>query len=50
MFRLLLPRDRYGDGRVAGAELPASYGPATGTPEQGIDDTFIFYAGPRTEN
>ena len=26
-------------------ELPGSFGPATGTPEQGIDDTFILYAG-----
>jgi len=50
MFRFPLLHDRYGDGRVADAELPASSGPATGTPEQGIDDTFILYAGPRTEN
>ena len=28
--------------------LPGSFGPATGTPEQGIDETFILYAGPRT--
>ena len=27
-----------------------SFGPAAGTPEQGIDDTFILYAGPRTGN
>ncbi len=25
-----------------------SHGPVTGTPELGIDDTFILYAGPRT--
>jgi hypothetical protein len=29
------------------AELPTSFGPRTGTPEQGIDHTFILYAGPR---
>jgi hypothetical protein len=28
------------------AELPTSFGPKTGTPEQGIDHTFILYAGP----
>lgn len=28
------------------SELPASFGPRTGTPEQGIDHTFILYAGP----
>ena len=28
------------------AELPTSFGPRTGTPEQGIDHTFILYAGP----
>jgi len=31
-------------------ELPGSFGPAAGTPEQGIDDTFTLYAGPRTGN
>ena len=31
-------------------DLPGSFGPAAGTPEQGIDDTFILYAGPRTGN
>ena len=36
-------------GQYTESELPASFGPATGTPEQGIDDTFIVYAGPRTE-
>jgi hypothetical protein len=30
------------------SELPASFGPATGTPEEGIDETFILYAGPKT--
>jgi len=32
------------------SELPGSFGSTTGTPEQGIDDTFILYAGPRTGN
>ena len=27
-------------------EFPWSYGPLTGTPEQGIDDTLALYAGP----
>jgi len=31
-------------------ELPGSFCPAAGTPEQGIDDTFTLYAGPRTGN
>ena len=30
------------------SELPTSFGPKTGTPEEGIDDTFILYAGPKT--
>ena len=29
-------------------ELPTSFGPKTGTPEEGVDDTFILYAGPKT--
>lgn len=38
-------------GQYTESELPGSFGPATGTPEQGIDDTFILYAGgPRTGN
>lgn len=28
------------------AELPTTFGPRTGTPEQGIDHTFILYVGP----
>ena len=28
------------------AELPTSFGPKTGTPEQGIEHTFVLYAGP----
>jgi hypothetical protein len=27
-------------------EFPWSYGPLTGTPEQGIDETLALYAGP----
>lgn len=34
------------DQRYSEAELPTSSGPKTGTPEQGIDHTFILYAGP----
>jgi hypothetical protein len=37
-------------GQYTETELPGSFGPAAGTPEQGIDDTFILYAGPRTGN
>ena len=35
-------------GQYTESELPASFGPKTGTPEEGVDDTFILYAGPRT--
>ncbi len=35
-------------GQYTESELPASFGPTTGTPEEGIDDTFILYAGPKT--
>jgi len=37
-------------GQYSETELPGSFGPATGTPEEGIDDTFILYAGPGTAN
>jgi hypothetical protein len=37
-------------GQYSESELPGSFGPAAGTPEQGIDDTFILYAGPGTGN
>lgn len=30
------------------SELPASFGPKTGTPEERVDDTFIPCAGPKT--
>jgi hypothetical protein len=29
--------------------LPASFGPTTGTPEQGVDDTFILCTGPESD-
>jgi hypothetical protein len=35
-------------GQYTESELPASFGPKTGTPEQGVDDTFALYAGPKT--
>jgi hypothetical protein len=38
------------DERYTEDELPASFGPRTGTPEQGIDHTFILYAGPNTQH
>jgi hypothetical protein len=31
-------------------EFPWSYGPLTGTPEQGIDETLLLYAGPPGSN
>jgi hypothetical protein len=34
------------DQRYTEAELPTSFGPKTGTPEQGIEHTFVLYAGP----
>jgi hypothetical protein len=37
------------DQRYTEDELPTSFGPKTGTPEQGIDHTFILYAGPSTQ-
>jgi hypothetical protein len=39
---------RASTGQYTESELPASFGPATGTPEEGIDETFIRYAGPKT--
>ena len=35
-------------GQYTEAELPGSFTGTTGTPEQGIDETFILYAGPKT--
>ena len=32
------------------SELPMSFGPKTGTPEEGVDHTFDLYAGPGTEH
>jgi hypothetical protein len=37
-------------GQYTESELPASFGGAAGTPEQGIDETFTLYVGPRTGN
>jgi hypothetical protein len=36
-------------GQYTEAELPGSFGPATGTPEQGIDDTLIPTPTPEPE-
>jgi hypothetical protein len=38
------------DERYTESELPTSFGPKTGTPEQGIDHTFVLYAGPSTQH
>jgi hypothetical protein len=38
------------DERYTESELPASFGPKTGTPEQGVDHTFILYAGPSSHH
>lgn len=38
------------DDRYTENELPGAFGPKTGTPEQGIDHTFILYAGPNTQH
>jgi hypothetical protein len=35
-------------GQYTESELPASFGPKTGTPEEGVDDTFDLYAGPKS--
>jgi hypothetical protein len=37
---------RYSSESYTEAELPTSFGPRSGTPEDGIDHTFILYAGP----
>ena len=37
------------DERYTESELPTSFGPRTGTPEEGIDHTFILYAGSSTQ-
>ena len=37
---------KYSDETYTEAELPTSFGPRTGPPEEGIDRTFILYAGP----
>jgi hypothetical protein len=35
-------------GHYTESELPASFGLKTGTPEEGVDDTFVLYAGPKS--
>jgi len=37
-------------GRYSENELPGVFGCTTGTPEAGIDQTFMLYASPRTGN
>jgi hypothetical protein len=37
---------KYSSETYTEAELPTSFGPRTGTPEEGIDHTFCLYAGP----
>ena len=37
---------KYSSESYTEAELPTSFGPRTGTPEDGIDHTFCLYAGP----
>ena len=37
---------KYSTQTYTEAELPTSFGPVTGTPEEGIDRTFPLYAGP----
>ena len=37
-------------GQYSETELPAAFGGATGPPGQGIDETFILYAGPSAVN
>ena len=34
-------------GQYTEFELPASFGPKTGTPEEGVNDTFILYTAPK---
>jgi hypothetical protein len=35
-------------GQYTESELPASFGPKTGTPEEGVDDTFVLYPSPES--
>ena len=37
------------NGQYTEAELPGSFGEATGTPEEGIDDILVLYADPEPE-
>ena len=36
-------------GQSTESELPATFGPATGTLEQGVNDTFVLYASPESD-
>jgi hypothetical protein len=38
---------KYSSETYTEAELPTSFGPVTGTPEEGVNRTFPLYAGPR---
>ena len=38
---------KYSSESYTEAELPTSFGPVTGTPEEGVNRTFPLYAGPR---
>ena len=35
-------------GQYSENDLPASFGPTTGPPEEGVDETFVVYAGPKS--
>jgi len=36
-------------GQYTESALPATFGSTTGTPEQGVDDTFVLYASPESD-
>lgn len=38
---------KYSSESYTEAELPTSFAPVTGTPEEGVNHTFPLYAGPR---
>ena len=38
---------KYSSETYTEAELPTSFAPVTGTPEEGVNRTFPLYAGPR---
>jgi hypothetical protein len=45
-----IPIYKASTGQYSEDELPGAFGGITGTPEQGIDETFPLYAGPSTGN